>query len=80
MDLQDAIQVDNNLLARSENRHDAAPMPRDANRAAWGAGSLFITGSITDGHTSVPESSTLLLLGLTLIGLSGYGGRKRFKR
>jgi hypothetical protein len=27
----------------------------------------------------VPESSTMLLLGLGLVGLAGYGGRKKFK-
>jgi hypothetical protein len=43
-------------------------------------GPLFITGPITAGRSSVPESSMMLLLGISLIGLAGYGGRKKFKR
>ncbi|MCU0591396.1 MAG: PEP-CTERM sorting domain-containing protein [Desulfobacterales bacterium] len=43
-------------------------------------GPLFITGPITGGRSSVPESSMMLLLGIGLIGLAGYGGRKKFRR
>ena len=43
-------------------------------------GPLFITGPITGGRSAVPESSMMLLLGIGLIGLAGYGGRKKFKR
>lgn len=46
----------------------------------WGAGALFITGSITNTQNSIPDSSTMLLLGLGLVGLSGYFGRRKFKR
>jgi len=41
---------------------------------------LFITEAIKKGPHRIPESSTLLLLGLALVGLAGYGGRKKFKR
>jgi LPXTG-motif cell wall-anchored protein len=46
----------------------------------WGGGALFITGSITSTQNSIPDSSTMLLLGLGLVGLSGYFGRRKFKR
>jgi len=46
----------------------------------WGAGALFITGRITSTQNSIHDSSTMLLLGLGLVGLSGYFGRKKFKR
>ena len=41
---------------------------------------LFITEAMKKGPHRIPESSTLLLLGLVLVGLAGYGGRKKFKR
>jgi len=41
---------------------------------------LFITETIAPGRSSLPEASTMLLLGLGLVGLAGYGGRKKFKR
>ena len=41
---------------------------------------LFITEAMKTGPHRTPESSTLLLLGLLLVGLAGYGGRKKFKR
>jgi hypothetical protein len=41
---------------------------------------LFITEAMKKGPNSIPESSTLMLLGLVLVGLAGYGGRKKFKR
>lgn len=34
---------------------------------------------INSNSSSLPESSTMLILGLGLIGLAGYGGRKKFK-
>lgn len=80
MELPDAIQAESHFLARLENHHAVVPLPRNADQTALGGGALFITGSITDGHTSVPGSSTMMLLGLIMIGLSGYGGRKMFKR
>lgn len=45
-----------------------------------GGRALFITGPITRTQNSIPDSSTMLLLGLSLVGLSGYFGRKKFKR
>jgi hypothetical protein len=45
-----------------------------------GVGALFITEPIARAHNSVLDSTTLLLLGLTLVALSQYFGRKRFKR
>jgi hypothetical protein len=45
-----------------------------------GSGSLFITGPAAKGQNTLPESSTMLLLGLGLIGLSACAGRKKFKR
>jgi LPXTG-motif cell wall-anchored protein len=45
-----------------------------------GVGAFFITGAIGSGHSSVLDSSTLLMLGITLVGLSGYFGRRKFKR
>jgi hypothetical protein len=41
---------------------------------------LFITEAMKKGPHRIPESSTMLLLGLALVGLAGYGGRKKFKR
>jgi len=46
----------------------------------FGPNSLFITEAIKKGPNRIPESSTLMLLGLVLVGLAGYGGRKKFKR
>jgi hypothetical protein len=43
-------------------------------------GPLFIAEAVKKGPHRIPEFSTLLLLGLVLVGLAGYGGRKKFKR
>ena len=44
-----------------------------------GLGPFFISGTITRNTNALPESSTMLILGIGLIGLAGYGGRKKFK-
>jgi len=41
---------------------------------------LFITEAMKKGPHRIPDPSTLLFLGLVLVGLAGYGGRKKFKR
>jgi hypothetical protein len=41
---------------------------------------LFITEAMKKGPHRIPESSTLLFIGLVLVLLAGYGGRKKFKR
>jgi LPXTG-motif cell wall-anchored protein len=43
-------------------------------------GPFFITEAINMGAKRIPDSSTMLLLGVVLVGLAGYGGRKKFKR
>jgi LPXTG-motif cell wall-anchored protein len=57
-----------------------AELPSAFDVKGSGFGPLSIMGTITRERKSFPESSTMLLLGLSLIGLAGYGGRKKFKR
>lgn len=56
-----------------------AELPVVSDSLSPGFGPLFITGAVTPDRNSAPESTTMLLLGLGLIGLAGYGGRKKFK-
>jgi hypothetical protein len=45
-----------------------------------GNGPLFIIGPILRGRNGLPDSPTMLLIGMGLIGLAACGGRKKFKR
>lgn len=64
-------------LDRGAENSPALPAP-DA--FGGGVGALFITEPIARTHNSVLDSTTLLLLGMTLVALSQYFGRKRFKK
>ncbi len=54
-------------------------LPTASDMVNPGFGPFFISGTIDRNTNSLPESSTMLILGLGLIGLAGYGGRKKFK-
>lgn len=72
LDASDAFSFDRSIEGLSS--------PHISDTFGRGVGALFITGPIISGHNSVLDSSTMLLLGITLVGLSGYFGRRKFKR
>lgn len=74
---QDCYALDVFPFARSTEGPALSPV---SDALGGGGGALFITGPITSVHNSVLDSSTMLLLGMSLIGISGYFGRKKFKR
>lgn len=57
-----------------------AGMPPASDLVNPGFSPPFISGAIHWQAESLPGSSTMLVMGLGLIGLAGYGGRKKFKR
>jgi LPXTG-motif cell wall-anchored protein len=71
-DAHDAFSLDRNT--------GGLPLPHISDSFGRGGGALFITGAIAGGHNSVLDSSTMLMLGTALVGLSGYFGRRKFKR
>lgn len=66
----------------SKSKRDSSGLPSSnlADELDLGGSPLFITGPITKGRNTLPDASTMLLLGLGLIGLAACGGRKKFKR
>jgi len=73
--------LDNDLLtSQLSDVNIESPSVDDSHALNLGIGPLFITGSIGTRQGTVPESSMMLLLGISLVGLAAYGGRKRFKR
>jgi LPXTG-motif cell wall-anchored protein len=72
LDARDSFSFDRNA--------GGLPSPHISDSFGRGVGALFITGAITSDHSSVLDSSTMLMLGITLVSLSGYFGRRKFKR
>ncbi len=72
LDARDSFSFDRNT--------GGLPSPHISDSFGRGVGALFITGAITSGHSSVLDSSTMLMLGIILVSLSGYFGRRKFKR
>jgi hypothetical protein len=69
----------NNLVQLNHGKEELPPL-FNLDRIGWESGALFITRPIANRGSSVPEASTMILWGLGLICLAGYGGRKKFKR
>lgn len=80
LQLQDWQGLDAHDALLSVRNNKGLSSPHLADSFGKGVGALFITGAIIGGHSSVLDSSTMLILGITLVGLSGYFGRRKFKR
>lgn len=75
-----APSLEYNGLVQLNHGKEGLPPLFNLDRVGWESSALFITRPISNRGNSVPEASTMILWGLGLICLAGYGGRKKFKR